>query len=347
MNEYMATFDDLYTKFFINKNGVVWDYVIPITEKYLVPYDDMNVVGYDKARELLSKLCVVKLAGGLGTTMGCKYPKFMMKVNESDSFLDIVVGQIKQLQHKYNVKIPLLLMTSFHTHLYAEKLCEQYSGIEIILFKQHCYPRIFYDTHYHLTNKYEGNKCYYPPGHGDIYYVMKESGVLDNMIGRGKQYMFVSNIDNLRATVDTVILKHIVNNNIDFGMEVVTKTDKDVKGGTLIHYNNTIKLLEVAEVPDEHIDEFKSIDKFTVFNTNNIWMNLDKVKQLVDDDMINSEVICNVKVVDGDKIIQLETAMGAAMQFFDNAIGIHVDRSRFMPVKTMEHLKMLIESGEY
>lgn len=62
---------------------------------------------------------------------------------------------------------------------------------------------------------------------------------------------------------------------IEFVMEVTDKTRADVKGGTLIQYENKLRLLEIAQVPNEHVDDFKSVKTFKFFNTNNIWAKLD------------------------------------------------------------------------
>jgi len=129
-------------------------------------------------------------------------------------------------------------------------------------------------------------------------------------------------------------------------MEVTPKTLADVKGGTLISYEGRVQLLEIAQVPDEHVNEFKSIEKFKIFNTNNLWVNLSAIKRLVEADSLQMEIIPNPKEVDGFKILQLETAAGAAIRFFDRAIGINVPRSRFLPVKATSDL-LLVQSDLY
>ena len=76
------------------------------------------------------------------------------------------------------------------------------------------------------------------------------------------------------CSVDQQILQHMIDSQAEFIMEVTDKTKADVKGGTLIDYDGTIRLLEVAQVPNEHIEDFKSVRKFKIFNTNNLWINL-------------------------------------------------------------------------
>ena len=58
--------------------------------------------------------------------------------------------------------------------------------------------------------------------------------------------------------MDEKILRHMIDSGAEFLMEVTDKTKADVKGGTLIDYDGSIRLLEIAQVPSEHTEEFKS-----------------------------------------------------------------------------------------
>ncbi|QID80783.1 UTP-glucose-1-phosphate uridylyltransferase [Saccharomyces pastorianus] len=133
----------------------------------------------------------------------------------------------------------------------------------------------------------------------------------------------------------------------EYIMELTDKTRADVKGGTLISYDGQVRLLEVAQVPKEHIDEFKNIRKFTNFNTNNLWINLKAVKRLIESSNLEMEIIPNQKTITRDgheiNVLQLETACGAAIRHFDSAHGVVVPRSRFLPVKTCSDL-LLVKS---
>lgn len=128
-------------------------------------------------------------------------------------------------------------------------------------------------------------------------------------------------------------------------MEVTQKTRADVKGGTLIQYEGQMKLLEISQVPKDKVEEFKSIKKFKIFNTNNIWCRLSAIeKNLQDFDKL--DIIANRKEVGNKKIIQLETACGSAVGLFKKSIGIKVERSRFLPVKSCSDL-FLVQSNLY
>lgn len=182
----------------------------------------------------------------------------------------------------------------------------------------------------------------YPPGHGDLYDALTNSGLLDRLLAAGKEYIFVSNVDNLGAVVDLNILQHMIDSQAEFLMEVTDKTKADVKGGTLIDYEGTIRLLEIAQVPSDHVEDFKSVRKFKIFNTNNLWLNLRAIKRVMDGEGMDLEIIVNNKSTDsGEAVIQLETAVGAAIKHFRNAHGINVPRSRFLPVKSCSDLLLM------
>ncbi|KAL3630380.1 UTP--glucose-1-phosphate uridylyltransferase [Castilleja foliolosa] len=315
---------------------VEWSKIQTPTDEVVVPYDTLAPVPEDatETKNLLDKLVVLKLNGGLGTTMGCTGPKSVIEVRNGLTFLDLIVIQIETLNAKYGCNVPLLLMNSFNTHDDTLKIVEKYtkSNIEIHTFNQSQYPRLVVEDFKPLSSKGNTSKeAWYPPGHGDVFPSLKNSGKLDALLSQGKEYVFVANSDNLGAVVDLM---------------VTPKTLADVKGGTLISYDGKVQLLEIAQVADENVNEFKSIEKFKIFNTNNLWVNLKAINRLVEGDALKMEIIPNPKEVDGFKVLQLETAAGAAIRFFDHAIGINVPRSRFLPVKQTSDL-LLVQSDLY
>ena len=66
----------------------------------------------------------------------------------------------------------------------------------------------------------------------------------------------------------------MVDNGADFVMEITPKSRTDIQGGTLVDYDGHIQLLELDQVPFDHVEDFKSVKKFNIFNTNNLWINL-------------------------------------------------------------------------
>jgi len=350
-------FESLFKRF-IQKSGpsITWSEIKSPPEGSIISYNNIKSSEFGcSEQELLNKLVVVKLNGGLGTSMGCVGPKSLISVRSGNTFLDLTVQQIESLNKKYGAKVPLVLMNSFNTDTDTKLILRKYGSchVPIHTFNQNRYPRINKETLLPVAQKFDDPlENWYPPGHGDIYECMQKSGLLKKFLAQGKEYMFVSNIDNLGATIDLNILNMLVNpptgsTQCDFVMEVTDKTRADVKGGTLIEYENKLRLLEIAQVPSEHVDEFKSVSKFKIFNTNNLWMNLNAVDRLTSEDPMELEVIINNKRLgNGTNVIQLETACGAGINNFSNAIGINVPRSRFLPVKKTQDL-LLIMSNLY
>lgn len=95
-------------------------------------------------RQMLDKLVVIKLNGGLGTSMGCHGPKSVIPVRSDLTFLDLTVQQIEHLNKTYDANVPLVLMNSFNTDEDTEKIVRKYKGfrVQIHTFNQSCFPRI-------------------------------------------------------------------------------------------------------------------------------------------------------------------------------------------------------------
>ena len=352
----MDNFFALFRRFLNDKakgNVVNWDRIAPPQPSQVVGYDEL---GAEASVEFLNKLAVVKLNGGLGTSMGCVGPKSVIEVREGMSFLDLSVRQIEHLNRTFNVNVPFVLMNSFNTDQDTQSIIKKYEGhnVDIITFNQSRYPRIVKDSLLPAPKSFDAPlQDWYPPGHGDVYESLYNSGTLDKLIERGIEYIFLSNADNLGAVVDLRILQHMVDSNAEYIMELTDKTKADVKGGTIIDYDGKVRLLEIAQVPKEHVNEFKSIKKFKYFNTNNIWMNVRAIKRVVEENELEMEIIANEKSIPADKkgeadqaIYQLETAVGAAIRHFKNAHGVNVPRRRFLPVKTCSDL-MVVKSDLY
>ncbi|XP_044735751.1 UTP--glucose-1-phosphate uridylyltransferase isoform X2 [Chrysoperla carnea] len=357
MQKEFDSFSNLFGRF-LNEEGpaVEWNRIEKLPTNAVRDYTSLPQPDQEEIRKMLGKLIVVKLNGGLGTSMGCHGPKSVIPVRSELTFLDLTVQQIEHLNRAYNVNVPLVLMNSFNTDEDTQKIIRKYKGfkVEIVTFCQSCCPRINRETLTPIAkncNVDEDSEAWYPPGHGDFYSSLERSGLLKKFIAEGREYCFLSNIDNLGATVDLNILNLLLNPSqhisSEFVMEVTDKTKADVKGGTLMQYENKLRLLEIAQVPKDHVDDFKSVKTFKYFNTNNLWVKLDAIQRVLDEKTLNMEIIVNNKTLDnGINVIQLETAVGAAMKCFEGAIGINVPRSRFLPVKKTSDL-LLVMSNVY
>ncbi|RKP07863.1 UTP--glucose-1-phosphate uridylyltransferase family, partial [Thamnocephalis sphaerospora] len=333
-----------------NKITIDWDKISSPAPDQIVPYSTLKPISEDKFLDNLNKLAVLKLNGGLGTTMGCVGPKSAIEVRDGQTFLDLTVHQIEYLNQISGVDVPLVLMNSFNTDEETNRIIRKYTdhNVTIRTFNQSRYPRISKESMLPMARSpHDDISMWFPPGHGDLFESLARSGVLDELIDQGKEYLFVSNVDNLGATVDGTILAHMIESGAEFLMEVTDKTKADIKGGTIIDYDGRVRLLEIAQVPAGHTEDFKSVKKFKIFNTNNLWVNLRAVKRVLDAHELNLEIIVNHKTAaSGEKVIQLETAVGAAIKHFKGAHGINVPRSRFLPVKSTSDL-FLVTSDLY
>ena len=322
-----------------------WSSVVTPDSSNLLDFSSLSSPEHSQTARQLSKLVVGKLNGGMGTSMGCVGPKSLIEVRDKKSFLDLIIEQIESLNREWDQKIPLLLMNSFYTHeetqahLNALKFSSEITG-----FQQNKFPRLHSESLSPLTPDKWGDQAYYPPGHGDFYQCIGQQGILQKLIDAGREILFISNADNLGAVVDPVILNYMDECNIPFLMEMTAKTPADVKGGTLYQQDGKLKLLELARVPDDKIDEFCDQKKFKVFNTNNIWINLVALNGRLKQGPLELSVMVNRKNVEETPVVQLETAIGSGLECFDGAVGLTVSRERFLPVKKTDDL-LLVRSN--
>ncbi|KAF9565540.1 UTP-glucose-1-phosphate uridylyltransferase [Agrocybe pediades] len=325
-----------------------WKEVHPLSNDQLICYDSLPPT--DTQISNLDRLAILKVNGGLGTTMGMNGAKCSLEVQNNFTFLDLAVQQVEHLNNTHHADVPLLLMTSFSTAEDTLRIIKKYANkqVKITTFNQSRYPRLSTDTLLPLpASVQEGKSAWYPPGHGDLYLSLYRSGVLDRLLMDGKEYLFVSNSDNLGAIVDPRILQYMVKTQSEFLMEVTSKTKSDVKGGILINYAGSVRLVETPQVPDEFMEEFNKSRSFRMFNTNNLWINLKALKRLMQAGGMALDLIVNTKrLEDGRSMLQLETAAGSAIRHFENAHGIHVPRSRFLPVKDCSDL-LLVRSDVF
>lgn len=321
-----------------------WESIRGPDEKSLLSYESLKKPDAGAVKNGLSKAAVCKLNGGLGTSMGCRAPKSSINVRQGKSFLDLIVEQLREMNREFQAGIPLILMNSFYTHEETGKTIQKYGGrVDILSFQQNRFPRLLEDPVQPLDEKIFRSNTWYPPGHGNFYSCIRDQGILDRLLEEGREILFVSNADNLGAVLDPVIVNTMLENDIPFLMEMTEKTAADVKGGTLYQEDGKLKLLEIAQVPQEHVAEFCGQAKFKVFNTNNIWVNLIHLRNRLNQGPLDLDVIVNRKNLEGTPVIQLETAIGAALECFPRAVGLTVARDRFLPVKKTDDL-FLVQS---
>ncbi len=332
-----------------------------IPESDIVPAEGVadweELVGATPAAdaELLAQAVLIKLNGGLGTGMGLQKAKSLLEIKPGVTFLDLIVRQVKSLRAAAGYPVNLLLMNSFSTgedtmaHLarYAE---DGFADPEKVQMLQNRVPKLLTDTLEPVSYPANPELEWCPPGHGDIYPALVGSGWLDKLLAAGVKYAFVSNSDNLGAQMDTHFLRWFAESGAPFVMEVTRRTEADKKGGHLATRaaDGQPLLREIAQCPEEDVPAFQDIDRHRYFNTNNLWIRLDALRDFLaaNNGVLPLPVICNSKTVDprdasSPKVYQLEVAMGAAIQCFPGARAVCVPRSRFFPVKTCSDLLLL------
>lgn len=299
---------------------------------------------------LLNASVVIKLNGGLGTGMGLEKAKSLLPVREGQSFLDLIVRQILHLRQEHAMPLRFLLMSSFATQKDTAKALERYASLgpaDALQFLQSRIPKVDAETLAPAVCEENPDMAWCPPGHGDLYASLLGSGQLESLLDTGVRYAFVSNSDNLGATLDLDLLHYFAHSEKAFLMEVTRRTGTDRKGGHLAVDKETGHLLlrESAQCAEADMDTFQDIDKHRYFNTNNLWLRLDLIKEALEQHggFLPLPVIKNVKNLNPrdtstPKVIQLEVAMGSAIGTLENTGAIIVDRTRFAPVKSTEDL---------
>jgi len=303
------------------------------------PSDPCEVAELEHAgRSLLSKVAVVKLNGGRSTTMGGRVPKGILEAKDGRSYLEIIVRQVAAARERWQADVPLVLMNSFFTHAPTMKTLSRLEH-PVLTFIQRQVPRLLEHDFSPLETGTEED--WVPPGHGDVYESLHRTGTLSRLRKLGRRWAFISNLDNLAAYPEPWILGLIARDNVEFLLEVTDRTRMDRKGGTLVVRNGRLDLLEIAQVSPEERETFMDIGRFRVFNTNNVWVDLEALSATLHRNSLGLPIIQNRKSVDGTRVVQLETAMGAAIGSFERSRGLRVHRDRFFPTKKVADLFVL------
>ena len=344
------TFEYYYTQLLKGKTGLIPEADIrPV--KSLPDVETFSTEMIKIGEATLSKTILLKLNGGLGTSMGLDKAKSLLTVKNNFTFLDIIAHQARQ------ANVPLVLMNSFATRNDSLAALKKYPDLFPDIprdFMQHKIPKVSQTDLSPATWPQDPELEWCPPGHGDIYTALVTSGMLDTLLEAGYEYAFVSNSDNLGAVIDRAILGYFVKNNLPFMMEAADRTEADKKGGHLAQFRNgQLILRESAQCPRDDMHDFQNINRHKYFNTNNLWLNLSALNSVLQakNNILGLPMIRNGKTVDprdstSPPVYQLETAMGSAIAIFEGAGAVKVPRTRFAPVKTTNDL-LAIRSDAY
>ena len=308
----------------------------------------------DVAAEAIRRTAVVKLNGGLGTSMGMERAKSLLCVRRGLNFLDIIARQVLHLRQQYDATLPLLFMNSFRTSADTMAALARYDALPVdglpLEFLQNKEPKLLAADLLPAAYPKSPDLEWCPPGHGDIYTALRGTGLLAQLLDAGYRYVFVSNSDNLGAVPDARVAGWFAQSGAPFAIEAVRRTASDRKGGHFARRkaDGRIVLRESAQTLPADQDALADLGRHQYCSTNNLWFDLQAMTEALDarGGILGLPLIRNVKHLDPadpstPEVIQIETAMGAAIEVFEGARTIEVGRERFVPVKTTDDLLVL------
>ncbi|XAR63367.1 UTP--glucose-1-phosphate uridylyltransferase [Bertholletia excelsa] len=291
------------------------------TDILVIPYGSLTHFHADswEIKMLLDKLVVLKLNSGLGTKMGFDGPKSAIELCNRLTNLDLIVKQIESLKFQHGCDVPLILMNSVKTHYGILKVVEKYS-------KRNVDIHTFCQSQSHPVNeeKDTGDALYNFDEHElcELFLSLKKGGTLDALLSQGKEYILVMKSDNLAAVIDPKILNHLIQNRIQYCMEVMPNTSSDFEGSILSSHEERFQFSEIGQMPADH-----SKEKFRLYDTGNLWVNLKALKRFVEAGMLHAE---NHPV----------------LKFFNNMVGVSVPQTHFKPLMETSDL-LLVQSDLY
>ena len=334
------TFSYYYEKVVRGETGLICESDIdPIVLEELEDSDNLKQYA-TTGKRVRNKAVMIVLNGGLGTSMGLTSTKSLLEAKSGKTFLEITLEQAEAQGVK------LCFMNSFNTYQDTISAVSRINPVELpIYFLQHKFPKILQDglvpASWPKNPTFEWN----PPGHGDVYTALYTSGILKQLLDERFSYAFISNSDNLGGTLDETLLGYFSEKNFPFMIEVAERSPSDTKGGHLARQKNgRLILREIAQCPEQDLDIFQDIGYHRFFNTNNIWLNLSFLKELIETEgVVRLPMILNPKTLDprdesSPPIYQIETAMGSAVFLFHGATAVKVSKKRLLPVKTCNDL---------
>jgi UTP--glucose-1-phosphate uridylyltransferase len=302
----------------------------------------------------LRETAVIKLNGGLGTSMGMERAKSLLCVRRGLSFLDIIARQALHLRKEHGARLPVIFMNSFRTSADTLAALSRYDDLAVdgvpLELMQNKEPKLLESDLTPVSWPRDPSLEWCPPGHGDIYTAISATGLTRTLLDAGYRRLFISNADNLGAVAEPRVAGWFATSGAPFAIEAVRRIPSDRKGGhfAVRKSDGRIVLRETAQTLPADLDSLADLDRHRFTSTNNIWVDLEALQSELDgrDGVLGLPLIRNVKNVDpGDsstpKVIQIESAMGAAIEIFSGAQTIEVTRRRFVPVKTTNDLLVL------
>lgn len=303
--------------------------------------DDRTVREAGETALARGEVASVVLNGGMATRFG-GVVKGVVEVFDGQSFIALKADDVRRASARFGARVPLVLMNSFATgeatRLHVE-MAHRFGlpDVSLLHFDQSISVRMNPDGSLFIDD--EGRPSYHAPGHGDFFPSIRRSGVLSRLIEQGTKYLLFSNVDNLGATVDPMIIGSHVLAGKTMTAEVTQKRRTasgawDKGGAPALLENGHVQIVEGFRFPPDFPQE-----SLPDFSTNNMVF----TASAVDRDVPLDRYLVKKKV-DGRPALQLETitceASGSLGQdgrpVFDLGL-LRVPREgpsgRFFPVK--------------
>jgi UTP--glucose-1-phosphate uridylyltransferase len=270
----------------------------------------------------------VVLAGGMATRFG-GVVKAVVEALPGRTFLSLKLGGMRLAANHAKGRVPVFVMTSFATDVEIRRLlaAESSPALPVSAFAQLISLRL---TPEGELFRDQGALSPYAPGHGDLTFALRKSGVLSSFIAEGGRHLFMSNVDNLAATLDPAVIGAHIARGAALTAEVVSKDPGDA-GGAPARVGGTLQIVESFRFPKDF-----SEDTIPVFNVNSFVLDA----KAIDRDFALTWFLVRKKV-GGQTAIQFEHLVGELSAFLPSAC-LHVDREgddgRFQPVKDPDEL---------
>ncbi len=311
----------------------------PAPEVIEADFDNAQVRAAGEAALSAGEVAQVVLNGGMATRFG-GVVKGVVEVFDGKSFIGLKAQDAKRAAQRYGKPLPLVLMNSFATEGATDAHLAEHDRFglgerEVLSFCQSISIRITPEHELFITDA--GKPSYHAPGHGDFFGGIRDSGVLGQLINRGVKYVLFSNVDNLGATIDPVVLGHHILAKNPMTVEVTEKRRTASgawdKGGAPALVDGDLQLVEGFRFPADFPQE-----RLPDFSTNNMLFDA----QALDRDIPLTRHVVQKKV-DGRAALQLESIACEASAVRENGAAVlpltllRVPREgqngRFYPIK--------------
>ena len=145
--------------------------------------------------------------------MGLAKAKALLEVKPGASFLDLIARQVTHLRSTTGSHVRFILMNSFSTATDTRAFLTAAGHGDLVSepdaeLLQNKSPKLEAASLAPISWPADPDLEWCPPGHGDVYPSLLGSGLLDRLLAAGVDTLFVSNADNLGATLDLPLIKN-------------------------------------------------------------------------------------------------------------------------------------------